>query len=78
MRTGHGIVGKLVALCESRPCRLADLTLEELQQACPQIENDIFQVLGARNAMAVLCSFGSGGEAPVMEQWKYWKEKLGL
>ena len=78
MRTGHGIVGKLVALCESRQCRLVDLSLEELQQACPQIESDIFQVLGAQNAMAALCSFGSGGEAPVMEQKKYWKEKLGL
>jgi len=78
MRTGHGIVGKLVALCESRQCRLVDLSLEELQQACSQIENDIYQVLGARNAMAALCSFGSGGEAPVKEQWQYWKEKLGL
>lgn len=78
MRTGHGIVGKLVALCESRPCRLVDLSLEELQQACSQIEDDIYQVLGSRNAMAALCSFGSGGDAPVKEQWQYWKEKLGL
>ena len=78
MRTGHGIVGKLVSVCESRSIRLVDLPLEELQQACPQIEEDIYQVLGARNAMAALCSFGSGGEAPVQEQTEYWKEKLGL
>ncbi|QDT96954.1 argininosuccinate lyase [Gimesia aquarii] len=78
MRTGHGIVGKLVALCESRQSRLVDLSLEELQQACPQIEDDIYQILGARNAMAALCSFGSGGEEPVNEQWQYWKEKLGI
>lgn len=78
MRTGHGIVGKLVSLCESRSIRLADLSLEELQQACPDIEEDIYQVLGARNAMAALCSFGSGGEKPVQEQTAYWKEKLGL
>lgn len=78
MRTGHGIVGKLVALCESRQSRLVDLSLEELQQACPQIEDDIYQILGARNAMAALCSFGSGGEEPVNEQWQHWKEKLGI
>ncbi|EDL60470.1 argininosuccinate lyase [Gimesia maris] len=78
MRTGHGIVGKLVSVCESRSIRLVDLPLEELQQACPQIEEDIYQVLGARNAMAALCSFGSGGEVPVQEQTEYWKEKLGL
>ncbi|MCA9019939.1 MAG: argininosuccinate lyase, partial [Planctomycetaceae bacterium] len=78
MRTGHGIVGKLVSVCESRSIRLVDLSLEELQQACPQIEEDIYQVLGARNAMAALCSFGSGGESPVQEQTEYWKKKLGL
>ena len=31
MRTGHEVVGKLVRLCESKNCRLADLTLVELQ-----------------------------------------------
>ena len=75
MRTGHETVGKLVSLCESRPCRLADLTLPELQSACPQISDDVYQVLGAANAVAALGSYGSGGHAAVAERLQAWREQ---
>lgn len=76
MRTGHEIVGRLVAECERRGCCLADLTLQELQQVAPNINADIFQVLGAENAAAALISYGSGGQARVREQLALWQQRL--
>ncbi|MCH2200917.1 MAG: argininosuccinate lyase [Fuerstiella sp.] len=77
MRTGHATVGKLVTHCESRGCRLADLSLSELQSACELIQEDIYSVLGTKNAMKALISFGSGGEKPVADQIKLWQEQIG-
>jgi argininosuccinate lyase len=76
MRTGHEIVGRLVAECERRGSRLADLSLTELQQVAPQVQQDIFEVLGAENAAAALISYGSGGPARVKEQLELWKTRL--
>ena len=76
MRTGHETVGKLVAYCESRRCRLADLSLDELQNACELIDDKVFSVLGAENAMKVLQSYGSGGVDAVVQQVESWKQRL--
>ena len=78
MRTGHETVGKLVADCESRRCRLVDLSLEDLKCACELIEQDVYAVLGAKNAMRALISFGSGGEQPVADRITWWIEKIGV
>ncbi len=78
MRSGHGTVGRLVAECEARGCRLQDLPLETMQEACELIEADVADVLGTRNAVAALQSYGSGGAGPVSEQVARWKAKLGL
>lgn len=76
MRTGHGIVGNLVAKCEEKGCRLKDLSVAELQSAAPQIEEDVYDVLGASNAVAALNSYGSGGHEQVKSQLNAWKTKL--
>ncbi|TWT55570.1 Argininosuccinate lyase 1 [Thalassoglobus neptunius] len=76
MRTGHEIVGNLVALCESKNCRLKDLSLEEFQKTAPQIDNDVYDVLGAENAVSALRSFGSGGHDSVRHQLKLWQDRL--
>jgi argininosuccinate lyase len=76
MRSGHEIVGKLVADCETAKKRLADLTLAEFQTANPLIEKDVYQSLGAKNVVAALKSFGSGGRKPVEEQLAVWKKRL--
>ena len=78
MRTAHETVGKLVAVCESRSCRLADLSLEELQAACDLIQQDVDSVLGAKNAMQGLISFGSGGEQPVADRIAWWQGQTGI
>jgi len=77
MRTGHETVGKLVAECEARSCRLADLSLEELKTACDLIEQNVYSILGAKNAMRALISFGSGGEQPVADRIAWWQNHLG-
>lgn len=76
MRTAHEVVGKLVRLCESKKCQLADLTLAELQQASDKIEADVSGYLGVQNVVARLTSFGSGGRTPVRDQVAAWKERL--
>lgn len=78
MRAGHEIVGKLVADCESRGCRLADLPLGDLQQACSQIADDVYRVLGVQNAVAALRSYGSGGRSSVEFQLMCWRNRLGI
>ncbi|GAB5440278.1 MAG: argininosuccinate lyase [Fuerstiella sp.] len=76
MRTGHETVGRLVAQCEQRNCRLQDLSLAELQTACDRIQDDVYSVLGTANAMNALCSYGSGGADRVREQVAAWKQRL--
>ena len=76
MRTGHGIVGSLVARAESKGCRLADLSLDELQEADERVDESVRDVLGTRNANAALTSFGSGGREPVMSQVAAWQRQL--
>ncbi len=77
MRSGHEIVGKLVADCEGAKKRLADLTLAEFQAASPLIEKDVYGSLGARNVVQALKSYGSGGLKPVTEQLAAWKKRFG-
>ncbi|MCA9045798.1 MAG: argininosuccinate lyase, partial [Planctomycetaceae bacterium] len=48
MRSGHETVGHLVHLCEQKKCRLADLTLEELRASSSTINEDVYDILGAR------------------------------
>ena len=78
MRTGHEVVGKLVRLCESKKCRLADLTLAELQQANETIEAGVSEYIGVKNVVARLCSFGSGGRSSVLEQVAAWRQSIGM
>ena len=78
MRAGHEIVGSLVARCERDEKRLAELTLEELREASETIDESVYDILGTRNAVAALVSYGSGGAEPVAEQIARWRSKLGL
>ncbi|MGE4000524.1 MAG: argininosuccinate lyase [Planctomycetaceae bacterium] len=77
MRTGHETVGKLVALAESRGCRLADLPLADLQAACDVIDDNVFSTLGAENVVNALQSYGSGGRESVAQRLGEWRTRLG-
>ena len=78
MRTAHETVGQLVTLCESTRIRLADLTLDQFQEACPEIGSAVYDVLGTANAVNILQSQGSGGPESVAAALAGWRKTLGL
>ena len=77
MRTGHEVVGGLVALAESKNCRLNQLSLDDLRSTHALIDNSVYDVLGTRNANSVLVSYGSGGVERVREQLAEWSKRVG-
>lgn len=77
MRSAHEVVGKLVSLCDRRDCNLADLKLEDFQEICDRIDDDVRECLGAHNAVAAFRSYGSTGRQAVEEQLRLWQERLG-
>lgn len=77
-RTGHEIVGKLVALCERRGGRLADLSADDFNAAHPAIGEDVRDSLGAANAVRAFQSYGSTGPVEVGRQLEVWRERLEL
>jgi argininosuccinate lyase len=78
MRTGHETVGKLVRLCESRGCRLKELTLDDFREACDRIDAAVYETLGAESAARALASYGAGSPSAVAERLAEWKVRLGL
>jgi argininosuccinate lyase len=77
-RTGHEVVGRLVALCESRRCRLADLPADDLAEAHPALGPDAIGTLGVANSIKAFQSYGSTGPDRVDEQLVRWKGRLGM
>lgn len=75
-RTGHEVVGKLVAVCEQRGCRLADLSDEELAAAHTAIGADVREYLGVENAIKAFRSYGSTAPAEVERRLAEWQRRL--
>jgi len=75
-RTAHSLVGRLVRKAIDRGVRLSDLPLSEFQEADPDLDGSVFEVLRADNAVAAMVSYGSTGPDQVEEQVKHWKERL--
>ena len=61
-RDAHEAVAKAVKACELRSCDLADLSIAELREFSPLIEDDIVQVLTLEGSVAARNH--SGGTAP--------------
>ncbi len=76
-RTGHEIVGKLVADCERRGCRLSDLSDADFAAADARIGPDVRNSLGVANAVNAFVSYGSTAPAEVDRQMALWRERLG-
>lgn len=75
-REAHGIVGGLVADCETNNCKLGDVSLEDFQVACPAIGEDVYDSLGPANVTWQYLTEGSGGPEQAAEEVLYWKEQL--
>ncbi len=75
-RSAHHCVGQLVSRAMQQKIKLVDLPLAEFQQLDPALDQTVYQVLGARSAVAAFVSYGSTGPDQVDEQVRRWKEKV--
>ena len=75
-RIAHHLVGELVALAMKQNKALNQLSLDELVEAHEAIDQSVFDVLGAVNAVAAFRSVGSTSPSEVQRQVAAWKERL--
>ena len=75
-RTAHGLVGRLVRKALDRSVRLSDLPLEDFQEAHPDLDENVYDVLGVEKAVAAMRSYGSTGPEQVREQVARWQQRL--
>ena len=75
-RTAHGIVGKLVAICEQESKTLAQLDLAQFKKHCDAIEDDVYNCLGAQKVVQAYQTKGAGSPSEAKEQLAYWKKQL--
>ena len=78
LRTAHHLVGRWVAEAARRAVPLAQLPLEVFREADPDLDENVYEVLGVEKAVQAFVSYGSTAPAEVEKQVIHWKEKLGL
>lgn len=76
-RTAHGIIGRLVGKARREKRSLAELPLADFQEAHPELDEKVYEVLGVERAVAAMQSYGSTAPDRVRAQIERWKEKLG-
>jgi len=77
-REAHGIVGRAVAYCLGKECELPDLTLQELAQFSPVIEQDVYEVLSVEGSVNSRISTGGTGIQRVEEALAAADKQLGI
>ena len=77
-RQAHGVVGRIVALCQERDIELIELRLDELQQFSDLIEEDIFDVLSVEGSVNSRVSIGGTAEIRVAEALERAEQQLGI
>ena len=75
-RKAHHIVGKIVALAESKKKRIDQLTPRELGTIDKKLTKDALSVFDLRTAMKRRTSTGTPGDAEVDRRLAYWHEFL--
>jgi len=75
-REAHGVAGSLVAYCEKADKKLAELGLDEFKKYSSAIEADVYEHLGAENAVGKYVTEGAAGARQAKEQIAYWQKQL--
>jgi argininosuccinate lyase len=75
-RQAHQIVGQLVAQAEKSDRELKALSLDEFQQVCDAISDDVYNYLTAENVVKRYQSAGNAGPQSVRKQIRFWKKRL--
>lgn len=77
-RTAHDLVGRLVGKAMQRHVPLAALSVDDFRESHPELDESVYGVLGAANAIEAFVSHGSTGPKHVSQEVQRWKEKLDL
>jgi argininosuccinate lyase len=77
-RSAHGVVGRLVRIGLDSGRALAELSLAEMRAVCDAVDEEVYNYLGAANAVKAMKSYGSTAPDQVRFQIDAWKERLGL
>jgi len=77
-REAHGVVGRVVALCQERGVELDELSLEELKQFSPLIEEDVFALLSVEGSVNSRTSTGGTARIRVEEALQRAEQQLGI
>ncbi len=77
-RQAHGVVGKIVALCQERDIELIELRLDELQKFSDLIEENIFDVLSVEGSVNSRVSKGGTSALRVAEALERAEQQLGI
>ncbi|MCI5145288.1 MAG: argininosuccinate lyase [Candidatus Electrothrix sp. AR3] len=77
-RQAHGVVGRIVALCQERDIELTELGLDELRQFSDLIEEDIFAVLSVEGSVNSRLSAGGTAGTRVAEALERTEQQLGI
>lgn len=75
-REAHHVTGRLVGLAEAQRKDLNQLSLAEMQAIEPNINEDVFAVLGVENSVRSRTSFGGTAPKNVRAQAKIWLKRL--
>jgi argininosuccinate lyase len=76
LRSAHDVCGKLVAEAKRRGVKLADLPIDEYRRWQPDIGDEVYNVLGAVNAVSAFASYGSTAPTEVERQIQSWRSRL--
>ncbi|SNZ07162.1 argininosuccinate lyase [Persephonella hydrogeniphila] len=75
-RQAHHVVGQIVAYLTSQNRELESITLEELKDFSELFEEDALKILNPYYVADARKSYGGTAKERVLEQIKYWEEKL--
>ncbi len=75
-RQAHGIVGALVSASEKEGHALGELPLETFKECAAEIDDDVYDYLGAANVTKRYASAGAAGPEQVKQRLAYWKAQL--
>ncbi|WP_137788659.1 argininosuccinate lyase [Bacillus sp. E(2018)] len=77
-REAHELVGQMVLQCIQKGCYLLDVSLDEYQEWCPLVENDLFEALSPKTAVERRNSEGGTGFEAVRQQIDAAQSKMAV
>ncbi len=77
-RQAHGVVGRVVALCQQQGCELTELSLAAFREFSTLIEEDVFAVLSVNGSVHSRVSAGGTAGDRVREALEKAEQQLGM